>query len=48
MQLRAEMFNAFNYAQFRNPNGNAANRSSGLVGSSRQSRLTQMALKVVF
>ncbi len=48
VQLRAEMFNAFNHAQFRNPNGNAANRSFGLVGSARQPRLVQMALKVVF
>lgn len=48
LQFRAEMFNAFNHAQFRNPNGNAANRNFGLVGGARQPRIVQLALKLVF
>ena len=47
-QLRVEMFNAFNHAQFRNPNGNAANRNFGLVSAARQPRLVQIGLKFVF
>ncbi len=48
VQLRLEMFNAFNHAQFRNPNGNVANRNFGLVSAARQPRIMQMALKFVF
>ena len=48
VQFRVEMFNAFNHAQFRNPNGAVANRSFGLVGAARQPRLVQMGLKLVF
>ena len=47
-QLRVEMFNAFNHAQFRNPNGNVANRNFGLVSGVRPPRLIQMGLKFVF
>ena len=48
LELRAEMFNAFNHAQFRNPNGAVANRNFGLVSGARQPRLVQMSLKFVF
>ena len=47
-QLRVEMFNAFNHAQFRNPNGRVGNRNFGLVSGARQPRLVQMGLKFVF
>ena len=48
VQLRVEMFNAFNHAQFRNPNGSVANRNFGLVSSARAPRIIQMGLKFVF
>lgn len=48
VQLRVEMFNALNHAQFLNPNGNAANRNFGLVGAARAPRLVQFGLKLVF
>ena len=48
VQFRAEMFNAFNHAQFRNPNGSVANRNFGLVSGARAPRLMQMGLKVIF
>ncbi len=47
-QFRLEMFNAFNHAQFLNPNGNAANRNFGLVSAARRPRIMQLALKFVF
>ncbi len=48
VQFRVEMFNAFNHAQFLNPNGNAANRNFGLVGAARAPRLVQFGLKYIF
>ena len=48
VQFRVEMFNAFNHAQFRNPNGAVANRNFGLVGGARPPRLVQLGLKLVF
>ena len=48
VQFRGEMFNAFNHAQFGNPNGNASTGNFGLIGSARQPRLIQLGLKVLF
>ena len=48
LEFRLEMFNAFNHAQFRNPNGSVANRNFGLVSAARQPRVVQMALKLQF
>ena len=48
VQFRAEMFNAFNHAQFGQPNGAVANRNFGLVGSARAPRLIQLGLKFIF
>lgn len=48
LQFRAEMFNAFNQAQFGNPNGNTGSPLYGLVGSARQPRRVQFALKLMF
>ena len=42
------MFNAFNHAQFRNPNGRVGNRNFGLVSGARAPRIVQMGLKFVF
>jgi hypothetical protein len=47
LQLRAEMFNAWNRVQFDQPNGNAgAGPNFGRISSSRPPRLIQVAAKV--
>jgi hypothetical protein len=49
LQFRAQMFNAFNHAQFNNPNGNTgAPALFGLVSGARQPRRVQFALKLMF
>lgn len=48
MQFRAEMFNAFNRAQFNDPVANIANPNFGLVNSARPPRLVQLALRLIF
>lgn len=49
LQLRAELFNAFNHAQFRNPNGYFAGSTFGLITSVQaQPRIAQIAAKIVF
>ncbi|MEZ5361663.1 MAG: carboxypeptidase-like regulatory domain-containing protein [Bryobacterales bacterium] len=48
IQFRGEMFNAFNHAQFGNPNSNASSGSFGLIGSARAPRLIQLGLKLLF
>ena len=48
VQFRAEMFNAFNHAQFGQPNGQVGNRNFGLVGGARLPRLVQLGLKFIF
>ncbi|MBI1356466.1 MAG: hypothetical protein GC160_19155 [Acidobacteria bacterium] len=48
VQFRAEMFNAFNHAQFNNPNANASSGNFGLIGSAGRPRLVQFGLKVLF
>jgi len=48
VQFRAEMFNAFNHAQFNNPISNTGNPNFGLVNSARAPRVVQFALKVLF
>jgi hypothetical protein len=46
LQFRAEMFNAWNHAQFGQPNGNAgAGSNFGRISSSRPPRLIQLAAK---
>jgi hypothetical protein len=47
-QFRAEMFNAFNHAQFGLPDGNVADAGFGLVGSATSPRLVQFALKLLY
>jgi hypothetical protein len=53
LEYRAEFFNAFNHAQFNNPNGlfNSGpppGGTFGLVTSARDPRIVQMALKFIF
>jgi hypothetical protein len=48
IQLRAEFFNAFNHAQFNNPNGNFSSSLFGAVTSARDPRIGQMSVKVLY
>jgi hypothetical protein len=49
LQFRAEMFNAWNHAQFLQPNGNAgAGANFGRISTTRPPRLIQIAVKVVW
>ena len=51
LQFRAEAFNVFNHAQFKNPSGNFNNSGLGGFGyvtSARDPRIMQMALKLLF
>jgi len=49
LQLRAEMFNAWNHAQFQQPSGYAgAVANFGRISAARPPRLTQLAVKVVW
>ena len=43
-----EMFNAFNHAQFNDPNSNRGSGNFGLIGGARQPRLIQFGLKLLF
>jgi hypothetical protein len=49
LQFRAEFFNAWNHAQFQQPEGNAgAGANFGRISAARQPRLIQFALKLVW
>ena len=49
LQFRAEMFNAWNHAQFQQPNGDAgAGGNFGRISASRAPRLVQLALKLLW
>ena len=48
MEFRAEFFNAFNHAQFCNPNGNIDSGSFGQIGCAGSPRIGQVALKLTF
>ncbi len=48
LEFRAEMFNAFNHAQFGQPNGNINDPGFGLVTTARPPRIVQMSLKLLF
>jgi hypothetical protein len=45
IQFRVEFFNIFNHTQFNNPNGNFSSSRFGYVGSARDPRIGQAALK---
>jgi hypothetical protein len=48
LQLRAELFNAFNHAQFLNPSGNINSRAFMVIRSARDPRIGQLAAKFLF
>lgn len=49
LQLRTEIFNAFNHAQFNNPNGLLLGSSFGLIGSVPEPPpIGQIAAKIMF
>ena len=49
LEFRAEMFNAFNHAQFGQPNSNSGdNVNFGRVSSAGRPRLIQMSMKLLF
>ncbi len=51
LQFRAEAFNVFNHAQFRNPNGlvnNTGQGGFGYVTQAQDPRIMQVALKFLF
>ena len=49
LQFRGELFNAFNHAQFNNPNGDTGGGANfGRVSSARAPRLIQLGLKLLW
>ncbi len=48
LEFRAEFFNAFNHAQFLNPNGNFLSSDFGFVTGARDPRIGQLAIKFLF
>jgi hypothetical protein len=48
VQFRAEFFNAFNHAQFNNPQGNFSSGTFGRVTSAKAGRIGQMSLKFLW
>jgi hypothetical protein len=48
LQIRAEVFNAFNHPQFLNPSGNINSSSFLVIRSARDPRIGQLAVKLVF
>jgi hypothetical protein len=47
-EFRGEFFNVFNHTQFDNPDGDQASASFGQVGSARDPRIGQVALRFAF
>lgn len=48
LSFRAEMFNAFNHANFNNPNATIGSQQAGVVSGTGPARVMQMALKLLF
>jgi outer membrane receptor protein involved in Fe transport len=48
LQFRAEFFNAFNHAQFLNPNNDGTSGNFGLISTDRGMRIIQFGLKLLF
>ncbi|MGH9451971.1 MAG: hypothetical protein ACRD11_15785, partial [Terriglobia bacterium] len=48
LEFRGEFFNAFNHAQFNNPDGDFLDSTFGLVLSARPARVGQLAIKFLF
>jgi len=47
-EFRVELFNAFNHAQFGEPDGNVDNGTFGLVTTANAPRIMQLSLKLLF
>lgn len=48
LAYRAEMFNAFNHANFGNPNATIGTANAGVISGANAGRVIQMALKLAF
>jgi hypothetical protein len=49
LQIRAELFNAWNHAQFQQPDGNAGDGPNfGRISMAASPRLVQFAAKVIW
>lgn len=48
LQFRAEFFNAWNHAQFKNPTGLTGDANFGQVTQSREAREIQLGMKVLW
>jgi hypothetical protein len=48
VQFRAEAFNVWNHASFRNPNMNASSRDFGTISAAGYPRLIQFAIKLMY
>lgn len=48
LQFRAEFFNVFNHAQFNSPDGNINDSTFGIISSTRDPRIGQLAVKFIF
>jgi Carboxypeptidase regulatory-like domain len=48
LEFRAELFNAFNHAQFGQPDGNVNSATFGLITTANAPRIMQLSLKLLF
>ena len=48
IQIRCEMFNAFNSVNLSNPNTNVSTRQFGTISGAADARIIQLGLKVIF
>lgn len=48
LEFRAELFNAFNHAQFGQPDGNVNSATFGLITTANSPRIMQLSLKLLF
>ena len=48
LAFRTELFNAFNYAQFGQPEGNVNGAMFGLITTANPPRIMQLSLEVLF
>jgi Carboxypeptidase regulatory-like domain/TonB dependent receptor len=48
LEFRAELFNAFNHAQFGQPDGNFNSSTFGIVSTANPPRIMQLSLKLLF
>ena len=48
LDFRAEAFNAFNHAQFGQPDGNVNSGTFGIISTANSPRIMQLSLKLLF